>query len=145
MTPRPPQEPQPTDKQLQGKAIARAKLEAMHARARRIRRYVAGTAGALFVAAFLGVYVQLASGHDPALVAASKRTSTSSSSLTASSSKGSTEESSGSGESSSTEPETSSGESSSSTESESSSGESSSSTGEEASSESPSSVTTSQS
>jgi len=140
MDPHPQQEPQLTAKQLQGKAIARAKLEAMRGRARRIRRYVAGTAGALFVAAFLGVYVQLASGHDPALVAASKRTSTSTTSLTASSSKGSGEESSGATESSSgSEAEANTGESSTGTESESSS------TGEEASSESPSPVTTSQS
>jgi hypothetical protein len=45
----------------------------MRVRAQRIRRTVAGLALALFVAAFLGVYVQLASGHDPALDAAAKR------------------------------------------------------------------------
>ena len=44
----------------------------MRRRARRIRRAVAGSAAALFVAAFLGVYVQLASGHDPALDSAAK-------------------------------------------------------------------------
>lgn len=46
----------------------------MRRRARRIRRAVVGLAVALFAATFLVVYVQLASGHDPALVAnAAKR------------------------------------------------------------------------
>ena len=45
----------------------------MRLRARRIRQTVAGLAVALFSAAFLTVYVQLASGHDPALTAAAKR------------------------------------------------------------------------
>jgi len=46
----------------------------MRRRARRIRRAVASLAVALFATAFLIVYVQLASGHDPALVAnAAKR------------------------------------------------------------------------
>jgi hypothetical protein len=46
----------------------------MRLRARRIQRAVAGLALTLFVTAFLIVYVQLASGHDPALVAnAAKR------------------------------------------------------------------------
>jgi hypothetical protein len=87
MDPRPNADTQPSAKQLQGKAIARARLEAMQARARRIRRYVTGTACGLFIAAFLGVYVQLASGHDPALVAATKRSG--SVSLTATASTGS--------------------------------------------------------
>jgi hypothetical protein len=43
---------------------------------RRIRRSVALFAAALFSAAFLMVYVQLASGHDPALVADARRAST---------------------------------------------------------------------
>ena len=63
--------------QLAGRAIARQKLLAMRRRARRIRRLVAGLAAATFTAAFLAVYVQLASGHDPALSAAAKRGSTS--------------------------------------------------------------------
>ena len=62
--------------QLAGRAIARQKLLAMRRRARRIRRVVAGLAAATFTAAFLAVYVQLASGHDPALSAAAKRSST---------------------------------------------------------------------
>jgi hypothetical protein len=49
----------------------------MRLRARRIRRVVAGLAVTLFATAFLIVYVQLASGHDPALVAnAAKRHAT---------------------------------------------------------------------
>ena len=63
--------------QLDGRALARQKLAAMRRRARRIRRLVAGLAVATFTAAFLAVYVQLASGHDPALSAAAKRSSTS--------------------------------------------------------------------
>jgi len=59
--------------QLGGSALARQKLIAMRRRARRIRRLVAGLAAATFIAAFLAVYVQLASGHDPALSAAAKR------------------------------------------------------------------------
>ena len=67
-------EPQPQNgEQLSAKALARARREAMHRRARRIRRRVAAGAAALFAAAFLGVYVQLAAGHDPALNAAAKR------------------------------------------------------------------------
>jgi hypothetical protein len=45
-------------------------------RVRRIRRSIALFAAALFSAAFLMVYVQLASGHDPALVADARRAST---------------------------------------------------------------------
>jgi hypothetical protein len=50
----------------------------MRLRARRIRQRVAGLAVALFSAAFLTVYVQLASGHDPALTASAKRRAASS-------------------------------------------------------------------
>jgi hypothetical protein len=53
--------------------IAQSRREAMRLRARRIRQTVAALAVALFSAAFLTVYVQLASGHDPALTAAAKR------------------------------------------------------------------------
>jgi type IV secretory pathway TrbL component len=64
----------PTPEQLQARALAKGRLEAMRRRARRIRRTVASLAVALFATAFLIVYVQLASGHDPALVAnAAKR------------------------------------------------------------------------
>ena len=65
--------------QLEGRALARQKLIAMRGRARRIRRLVAGLAAATFTAAFLAVYVQLASGHDPGLSAAAKKSSTSAS------------------------------------------------------------------
>ena len=44
-------------------------------RPRRIRRSVALFAAALFSAAFLMVYVQLALGHDPGLVADARRAS----------------------------------------------------------------------
>jgi hypothetical protein len=50
----------------------------MRLRARRIRQRVAGLAVALFSAAFLTVYVQLASGHDPALTASARRRAASS-------------------------------------------------------------------
>ena len=58
-------DPEPGNpEQLRARAIARGRREAMHRRARRIRRTVAGATAALFAAAFLGIYVQLASGHD---------------------------------------------------------------------------------
>ena len=107
----PRRRPGPGPAQLGGRALARQKLIAMRRRARRIRRLVAGLAAATFTAAFLAVYVQLASGHDPALSAAAKRGSTSatresSASATGESSAGAPGESSaatpsGSGESSS--------------------------------------------
>jgi hypothetical protein len=55
------------------RALASSHREAIRRRTRRIRRSVAGLAVALFSAAFLVVYVQLASGHDPALVANATR------------------------------------------------------------------------
>lgn len=72
-----PAHPEADTRALDGKALARAKRERMRRRTGRIRRTIAASAATLFAAAFLGVYVQLASGHDPALLAASKRTSTS--------------------------------------------------------------------
>jgi cytoskeletal protein RodZ len=77
-----------TAEQLDARALARSRREAMRRRARRIRRSVAGLAVTLFAVAFLIVYVQLASGHDPALVANAKRraaTATSTASSTTSS------------------------------------------------------------
>ena len=66
-----------TAEQLRARALATSRREAMRLRARRIRRAVAGVAVTLFATAFLIVYVQLASGHDPALVAnAAKRRAT---------------------------------------------------------------------
>jgi hypothetical protein len=67
---------------LDGKALARSRREGMRRRARRIRRSIAGVALALFTAAFLGIYVQLASGHDPALTAVAKRQAATTSTLT---------------------------------------------------------------
>lgn len=61
---------------LDAKALAATRREGMRRRARRIRRSVIGLALSLFTAAFLAIYVQLASGHDPALTAASNRKST---------------------------------------------------------------------
>lgn len=55
------------------KALARAHRESMQRRTRLIRRSVAVLAVTLFVLVFGIVYVQLASGHDPALVAAARR------------------------------------------------------------------------
>ena len=55
------------------KALARERRDAIRRRGRRIRRTVAAVAVTLFAAAFLVVYVQLASGHDPALVANAER------------------------------------------------------------------------
>lgn len=62
-----------TAEQLSARALARTHREAMRRRARRIRRSVACFAVATFIAAFGTVYVQLASGHDPALVADARR------------------------------------------------------------------------
>ncbi len=98
-----------TAEQLNARALARSRRAAMRRRAGRIRRSVAALAVALFTAAFLGVYVQLASGHDPALSAAGKSTasSTPSASTEASTSSGSSsQESSGASSSSSTEAST---------------------------------------
>lgn len=63
--------------QLDATALAKSRRDAMRRRARKIRKSVAAAAAALFVAAFLAVYVQLASGHDPALSAKSKASATS--------------------------------------------------------------------
>jgi hypothetical protein len=73
-----------TPEQLRARAAARARKAANERRARSIRRRVAGGATALFAAALLGISVQLASGHDPALVAAAERREKPSRSLTAS-------------------------------------------------------------
>lgn len=130
-----PQRPTPkpaadSGERMSPKELAAARRDAMRLRARRIRRSVAGLAGTLFVVAFLVVYVQLASGNDPALKAAAARSSSSSSNLTASQSSGSSSSTEGSGASES---------SSSGTESTGSSSEGTQST------EEPASVTTSQS
>ncbi len=119
MSPTPP-EPAPKDSsRLGARQLAQAKREAMARRAKRIRVWVAATTASLFLAAFLVVYVQLASGHDPGLVASAQRRAAASSGSSSSNAESGT--GTGSGESSST------GESSSSSES---SGESSSSASE---------------
>ncbi|HSZ13607.1 MAG TPA: hypothetical protein VK790_06190 [Solirubrobacteraceae bacterium] len=101
-----------TSGQLDAKALARVRREAMRQRAHRIRRAVAGLTAALFATAFLIIYVQLASGHDPALTAnAAKRRAAaasatsveSSTESSASSSEASTRESPATGESASEE------------------------------------------
>jgi hypothetical protein len=69
-----------------GQVLARAKAAALRRRATRIRRVIAGLAVTLFVAAFAVVYVQLASGHDPALTANERRRAASSSESTSRSS-----------------------------------------------------------
>ncbi len=49
------------------RALARERRSELRRRAWRIRRSVGAFALALFSAAFLAIYIQLASGHDPAL------------------------------------------------------------------------------
>ncbi len=56
-----------SDQQRDGRRVARRKLEHIHARTRRIRRNVTVLALALFLATFAGIYLQMASGHDPVL------------------------------------------------------------------------------
>jgi hypothetical protein len=69
--------PSDTDERPTAKTLADERRRAiLRRRVRRIRRSVSLFAAALFCAAFLMVYVQLASGHDPALVADARRAST---------------------------------------------------------------------
>lgn len=70
----------PTPEQLQARARAAAHRDGLYRRARRIRGSVASLAAVLFSTAFLVIYVQLASGHDPALVANAKRAASASTS-----------------------------------------------------------------
>jgi cytoskeletal protein RodZ len=78
MTPRdsPRRPDRDSAEQLDAGTLARSRRKALRGRARRIRRSIAASAAVLFCALFLVVYVQLASGHDPALSAASKNTAT---------------------------------------------------------------------
>jgi hypothetical protein len=69
-----------TPDQQNARARAAAHRDGLYRRARRIRRSVASLAAVMFSTAFLVIYVQLASGHDPALVANSKRTASASTS-----------------------------------------------------------------
>jgi hypothetical protein len=134
----------PEDRRRSARTLAAQRKLALRRRARRIRRSVAAITVAVFLVAFVGIYVQLASGHDPALTANEKKrssaalaaagessapVSTSSSGASPSATGEASESGSASGESSSSASE------STSSDSESSAGESS----------GPSSVTTSQS
>jgi hypothetical protein len=78
MTPRdtPRRQDPDSPEQLDAGMLARDRRKALRGRARRMRRSIAASAAVLFCALFLVIYVQLASGHDPALSAASKRTAT---------------------------------------------------------------------
>ena len=70
-------------------AVAQERLAARRRRFSRIRRWIAGAAVAVFIAAFSTLYVQMATGHDPALAnksSASTTASTSNSTGTTSSS-----------------------------------------------------------
>ena len=55
------------------RAQAARRLATMRTRATRVRRGIAAFTALVFVCAFLVVYVQLVSGHDPALAAGAKR------------------------------------------------------------------------
>ncbi|HKG67104.1 MAG TPA: hypothetical protein VKB28_23750 [Solirubrobacteraceae bacterium] len=57
-------------------------LAARRARVRRLRARVAAGAIALFLALFAGLYVQMATGHDPALGAGSAQVATTSTTTT---------------------------------------------------------------
>ncbi len=59
-------------------AVGRARVEARTRRTRMIRRRVAAWSAGLFAAAWLGIAVQLVSGHDPALSHSTTSTSVSS-------------------------------------------------------------------
>lgn len=78
------------------KRLVRARLAAKRRRARRIRQTVLAFSVAVFVAMFATIYVQLASGNDPALSASSKKAAVSSTT----SASGSSESSSSNGTSS---------------------------------------------
>jgi hypothetical protein len=61
---------------MDARALTRTRRDALRARTRRIRHAVAGVTATLFVLVFAVVYVQLASGHDPALVANARKHAT---------------------------------------------------------------------
>jgi hypothetical protein len=61
-------------------------LAARRARVRRLRARVAAGATAVFLALFAGLYVQMATGHDPALGAESAQVATTSTNGSSSSS-----------------------------------------------------------
>lgn len=51
------------------RAQAQERLAALRLRTHQIRVYATATAVALFIVLFAGIYIQLATGHDPALAA----------------------------------------------------------------------------
>jgi len=67
VSPPPPRATALSSEQLAARELGRTRRAALRRRARRIRRGVAGLAAVTFSAAFLAIYVELASGHDPAL------------------------------------------------------------------------------
>lgn len=77
------------------------RLRARKRRVSQIRRRIAAIAAATFLATSGGIFVQLASGHDPALVAAAAKTAATTTSTTAGSSSSSSGSTSGSSSSSS--------------------------------------------
>ena len=66
----------PRPSREEARRLGRARTLARRARARRIRRGVVGLTLALFIAAWVTIFAQLASGHDPALGAAARRATT---------------------------------------------------------------------
>lgn len=77
------------ERRRRAQALAEEKRGTLLRRSRRVRRSVAALTVTLFVAAFATIYVQLASGNDPALKAAAQRHSATSSGSSGSSSSGS--------------------------------------------------------
>jgi hypothetical protein len=73
------------------------RLKARRRRVSQIRRRVAAIAAATFLATTGGIFVQLASGHDPALVAAAAKTAASTASTSSGTTSGSSSSSSTSG------------------------------------------------
>ena len=68
----PPSTPPPVDP----RELGRRKLAARRLRTHRIRVAVAAAAASTFIALFSGLYVQMASGHDPALGSTGNSSST---------------------------------------------------------------------
>ena len=86
-TPLQPYPPERGQAHASAQSLADGRRRALRTRARRIRRAVAGGTLALFAAAFLTIYVQLASGHDPALSSSAVRRSAATAASGSSSSK----------------------------------------------------------
>ena len=61
---------------VDGKALARERLQARRRRIRQIRLRVAAMASTLFIAIFGVIFVQLVTGNDPALSAAASKSAT---------------------------------------------------------------------